>query len=63
MNPGTRVSTTALNLTRSWIPSLISRTASSGSAETSKFSLLLTRTSIDWKRDSAISTTLAAVAG
>jgi hypothetical protein len=30
----TPVSTTALNLTRDWIPSLISRTASSGSAET-----------------------------
>jgi hypothetical protein len=38
MNPGTPVFTTALNLTRDLIPSLISRTASSGMAETSKFS-------------------------
>ena len=40
MNPGTPVSTTALNLTRDLIPSVISRTASSGMAETSKFSLM-----------------------
>src|SRR5580704_3548703 len=40
MNPGTPVSTTALNLTRNLIPSLISRTASSGRVETSKFSLI-----------------------
>ena len=38
MNPGTPVSTTALNLTRDLIPSLISRIASSGRVETSKFS-------------------------
>src|SRR5277367_5380866 len=38
MNPGTPVSTTALNRTRDLIPSLISRTASSGIVETSKFS-------------------------
>ena len=40
MNPGTPVSTTALNLTRDLIPSLISRMASSGRVETSKFSLI-----------------------
>ena len=40
MNPGTPVSTTALNLTRDVIPSLISRMASSGMVETSKFSLI-----------------------
>src|SRR6266700_1725047 len=40
MNPGTPVSTTALNLTLDLIPSLISRTALSGMAETSKFSLM-----------------------
>ena len=40
MNPGTPVSTTALNLTRNLTPSLISCTASSGRAETSKFSLI-----------------------
>ncbi len=40
MNPGTPVSTTALNLTRDLIPSLISRMASSGNVETSKFSLI-----------------------
>ena len=40
MNPGTPVSTTALNLTRDLIPSLISRMASSGMVETSKFSLI-----------------------
>ena len=40
MNPGTPVSTTALNLTCILIPSLISRTASSGRVETSKFSLI-----------------------
>jgi hypothetical protein len=38
MNPGTPVSPTALNLTRDVIPSLISRIASSGRVETSKFS-------------------------
>jgi len=38
MNPGMPVCVTALNLTRDLIPSLISRTASSGMAETSKFS-------------------------
>jgi hypothetical protein len=38
MNPGTPVDTTALNLIRALIPSEISRTASSGMAETSKFS-------------------------
>ena len=40
MNPGTPVSTTALNLTCNLIPSEISWTASSGMAETSKFSLM-----------------------
>jgi len=40
MNPGTPVSTTALSLTRSLIPSLISRMAFSGSVATSKFSLI-----------------------
>ena len=40
MNPGTPVSTTVLNLTRAVMPSLISRTASSGRVETSKFSLI-----------------------
>ena len=40
MNPGTPVSTTALNLIRVLIPSLISRMASSGRVETSKFSLM-----------------------
>jgi hypothetical protein len=40
MNPGTPVSTTVLNLTRDLIPSLISRMASSGMVETSKFSLI-----------------------
>src|SRR5580765_5235827 len=40
MNPGMPVSTTLLNLTRDLIPSVISRTASSGMAETSKFSLM-----------------------
>src|SRR5438105_209711 len=35
MNPGTPVSTTALNLIRDLIPSLISRMASSGRVETS----------------------------
>jgi hypothetical protein len=40
MNPGTPVSTTVLNLTRDLIPSLISRMASSGRVETSKFSLI-----------------------
>ena len=40
MNPGTPVSTTELNLTRNLIPSLISRTASSGRVETPKFSLI-----------------------
>jgi len=40
MNPGTPVSTTVLNLTRDLIPSLISPMASSGMAETSKFSLI-----------------------
>src|ERR1700748_1333249 len=38
INPGTPVSTTALNLCRVLIPSLISFMASSGSAEISKFS-------------------------
>src|SRR5579862_6374332 len=38
MNPGTPVSTTGLNLTCNLIPSLISRTASSGRVEISKFS-------------------------
>jgi len=38
MNPGTPVSTTALNRMRDVIPSLISRTASSGRADTAKFS-------------------------
>ena len=38
MNPGTPVFTTALNLTCVLIPSLISRTASSGMRDTSKFS-------------------------
>src|SRR5689334_4503581 len=40
MNPGTPLSTTALNLTRNLIPSLISRMALSGRVETSKFSLI-----------------------
>jgi hypothetical protein len=40
MNPGTPVSETELNRTRNLIPSLISRTASSGRVETSKFSLI-----------------------
>ena len=40
MNPGTPVSTTELNLTPNLIPSLISRTASSGRVETPKFSLI-----------------------
>ncbi len=40
MNPGTPVSTTALNLTRDLIPSLISRMGFSGRVETSKFSLI-----------------------
>src|SRR4029077_10475726 len=40
INPGTPVSTTALNLCRVLIPSLISFIASSGSMEMSKFSLM-----------------------
>src|SRR5579864_4540158 len=40
INPGTPVSTTALNLTRDLIPSLISCTAPSGRVEISKFSLI-----------------------
>src|SRR6202795_2394897 len=40
INPGTPVSTTALNLCRVLIPSLISFIASSGSLEISKFSLM-----------------------
>src|SRR5580704_3768567 len=40
INPGTPVSTTALNLCRVLIPSLISFMASSGSVEISKFSLI-----------------------
>ena len=40
MNPGKPVSTTALNLCRVLIPSLISFTASSGSVEILKFSLM-----------------------
>src|ERR1700757_4683816 len=40
INPGTPVSTTALNLCRVLIPSVISFMASSGSVEISKFSLM-----------------------
>src|ERR1700730_5003648 len=40
INPGTPVSTTALNLCRALIPSLISFMASSGSMEILKFSLM-----------------------
>src|SRR6267378_8336388 len=40
INPGTPVSTTALNLCRVLIPSLISFIASSGSVEILKFSLM-----------------------
>ena len=40
MNPGTPVSTTGLSLIRNLIPSFISRMASSGRVETSKFSLI-----------------------
>ena len=40
MNPGMPVSTTVLNLTLDLIRSLISRMASSGRADTSKFSLI-----------------------
>ena len=48
MNPGTPVSTTALNLTRNLIPSLISRTASSGRVETSKHAPGCHSSQADW---------------